>query len=176
MSICSLEQIIFYGFGGLSLITALGMIVSKNTVQSLLLLAMTFLSVAALWLSLGSEFLAIMLLLIYVGAIMVLFLFVVMMIDLETLRLKEGLIRHFLLGLLVAALLLALLLYVLGGAHSGFHQYARPEHWKGFSLETLGLVLYTDYLYPFALVGLLLFVAMMVAIVIARMRAQDPQS
>jgi NADH-quinone oxidoreductase subunit J len=157
-------NIIFYTFSLVSLLAASQVILSRNPVKSVLSLVLCFFSTAILWMLCESEFLSIVLILVYVGAVMVLFLFVVMMLDIKISFLKEGFIKYLPLGIFVGVL------FVLGIVYSityntiisckTFAPY--PEGYN--NVKTLGEVLFTEYLYPFEVSGIILLVAMIAAI------------
>lgn len=152
-----IERIFFYGFSSLALISASLMVFIKNPVKALLCLALTFFSVVPLWLLLKAEFLSMILILVYVGAIMVLFLFVIMMVDIEIEIQNARLMHYFPIGLLVGVSMAIILVYSL-------KDFAHLESGAGFSLNQLGLVLYSNYLYPLEIAGILLLSAMIAAI------------
>ena len=110
----SVEQIIFYILAGLMVFSALMVITARNPVHSALYLVVTFFFSAGIWILLEAEFLAIVLILVYVGAVMVLFLFVVMMLDINLARIKEGFIRYLPLGIAVAVLMAAMMILAVG--------------------------------------------------------------
>lgn len=152
-----IERAIFYGFSSLTLVSASLVVFLKNPVQAVLCLAFTFLSMVPLWLLLNAEFLSMILILVYVGAIMVLFLFVIMMVDIEIESQNTRLMRYFPIGLLVGAVMAAILIFSLGS-------FENLKPGSGFSLNELAIVLYTDYLYPLEIAGILLLSAMIAAI------------
>ncbi len=158
-----IERIIFYSFCSLALLSAAMMVMLRNPVKALLCLALVFVCNAALWLLLRAEFLSMILVLVYVGAIMVLFLFVVMMIDIESVELQKGLTRYFPLGIGAYLLMSVLLLYVVNATIFGLKGYPYPDQ-VPYSLKNLGVALYTDYLYALIVAGVLLLLAMIAAI------------
>ena len=177
----SIEQIIFYVFAALTLASALMVITAKNPIQAALSLVLTFFLAAGIWLILEAEFLAITLVLVYVGAVMVLFLFVVMMLDINMAQLRAGFIRYLPIGLLVAVLLAVLLVMAVGPAHFGLVQFAEPvRHAPDYSnVRELGRVMYTVYVYPFEIASVILLVAIIAAITLTHRRRsstkrQDP--
>ena len=171
----SVEQIIFYVFAGLTLASSLMVITAKNPVQAALSLVLTFFLAAGVWLILEAEFLAITLVLVYVGAVMVLFLFVVMMLDINIAQLRAGFIRYLPIGLLVVASLAALLIMAVGPAHFGLEQFVEPaRHTADYSnVRELGLVMYTVYVYPFEIASIILVVAIIAAIALTHRRRPD---
>ncbi|WP_251358364.1 NADH-quinone oxidoreductase subunit J [Kangiella sp. TOML190] len=142
------------------------MITVKNSVQAVLCLVLTFFSTAALWLLLEAEFLAITLVLVYVGAVTVLFLFVVMMLDVDFAALKQGFAKHLPLGLLVGLALFGGIYWVVRSQVFGSEVIAEPaKHEQGYSnVEELGRLLYGEYFYPFEIAGVILLVAIIAAI------------
>jgi NADH-quinone oxidoreductase subunit J len=130
------------------------------------LLVLCFFNTAVLWLLLQAEFLAIVLVLVYVGAVMVLFLFVVMMLDINVATLRAGYARYLPLGLVIAILMIVQIAAVVGAGYFGLEFYPRPEALPADHSNTreLGLVLYTHYVYAFELAALILMVAIIVAI------------
>jgi NADH-quinone oxidoreductase subunit J len=176
-----LEAVVFYSFGGVLLLSGLLVITARNPVHGVLFLVLAFFTAAALWLLLQAEFLAIVLMLVYVGAVMVLFLFVVMMLDVNIAKMREGFTRYAPLGILIAALVVVEIGSVvwvksLGGATP---EAAASVAVEGYSnTRALGELLYTKYLYPFELAAVLLLVAIVAAISLtmrhrAGMKAQD---
>ena len=163
----SLEAIAFYALSIVAVISAFCVVAMRNPVHSVLFLILTFFSAAGLFVLLGAEFLAMLLVVVYVGAVAVLFLFVVMMLDVDFVELKQGFLRYAPLGGLVGIILLAQLVLV-GGAWvqpAGTHVIA-PANDGVTNAQALGRVLYTDYLFLFQLSGLVLFVAMVGAVVL----------
>ncbi|MBS0288041.1 MAG: NADH-quinone oxidoreductase subunit J [Proteobacteria bacterium] len=160
------EQLVFYTFSFMAIVSALMMILSKNAVRSVLYLVFTFFCMAGIWMLLESEFLAIVLVLVYVGAVMVLFLFVVMMLDMEAPLMRESLVKHWPIGAVVASITIALLIMSLNKQQFGLEEAtAYVPHASDYShVKALGTLLYTDYLLPFEIAGILLLVAMVAAI------------
>jgi NADH-quinone oxidoreductase subunit J len=148
----------------------------KNPVHSALCLVVTFFSAASIWLLLEAEFLAIVLVLVYVGAVMVLFLFVVMMLDIDIEALRSGFTRHFVLGLVTAAVVGVeiILLVVAKGLGGGLDMKGGfvPVDAAASNTTELGTALYTKYLYPFELAAVLLLVAIIAAIVLTMRRRE----
>ena len=160
------NEIVFYFFAAILILAALGVITARNPVHAALLLVLAFFTSAAIWLQLQAEFLAITLVLVYVGAVMVLFLFVVMMLDINLARLREGFWSYLPLGALVALLLVAEMVIVLGGRYAGFSDMpAPPQLPSGYSnTKELGRLIYTEYVYPFEIAAMILLVAIISAI------------
>jgi NADH-quinone oxidoreductase subunit J len=163
-------QVLFYAFATLLVVSALGVITLRNPVYSALCLVVCFFTSAALWLLIEAEFLAIVLVLVYVGAVMVLFLFVVMMLDINIEELRRGFTRYAWLGAVTAAVLaLEILGVVIGrGLGAGMNMKAGmvPVAASASNTTELGTVLYTKYVYPFELAAMLLLVAIIAAIVL----------
>jgi NADH-quinone oxidoreductase subunit J len=162
----SFERFVFYMFAAILVYAAARVITVRNPVHAALHLVLAFFTCAGLWLMLEAEFLAITLVLVYVGAVMVLFLFVVMMLDINTAPLREGFIRYLPVGLTVAALMLLEMFLVVGTRYFGAEQVAIPAR-KGADYSNtreLGSVLYTDYVYPFEIASVILLVAIIAAI------------
>lgn len=160
-----LEQIIFYVFGGLLILSSLMVITVRNPVYAALFLVLAFFFCAGIWLLLQAEFLAIVLILVYVGAVMVLFLFVVMMLDINLSELQAGYAKYLPMGIIVAVLMAYAMSLVL--THESFqtNDIAKVISESEYSnTEKLGLELYTRYLYPFEIAGAILLVAIIAAI------------
>jgi NADH-quinone oxidoreductase subunit J len=159
----------FYLFAVLAVAAAVMVIVAKNPVHAVLYLILAFFNAAGLFVLLGAEFLAMILIIVYVGAVAVLFLFVVMMLDVDFAELKAGFIKNAPVGLLVGGIVLAelVLLFVGRGFGLGAAHPAGAAVATGVSnTQALGLVLYTRYVYYFQVAGLILLVAMIGAIVL----------
>jgi len=148
------------------LLAACLVITVRNPVKAALFLVLAFFSGACIWITLEAEFLAIVMVLVYVGAVMVLFLFVVMMLDINITRIREGFGEYLPIGGLVAALMVLEIAIVLGGDSFGVQSMPRPApHAPGFSnTRELGLLIYTDYVYAFEIAALVLLVAIVAAI------------
>jgi NADH-quinone oxidoreductase subunit J len=161
----SFALLLFYFFGAILLASALAVILVRNPVHAALFLVLAFVTAAGLWLLLYAEFLAITLVLVYVGAVMVLFLFVVMMLDINIDLLREGFWRNLPLAAGVGILMaIEMGLLVLRASQPGTSPGAPPP---GFSnTKALGHVLYTDYVYAFELAAFVLLVAIVAAIAI----------
>jgi NADH-quinone oxidoreductase subunit J len=163
-----LEAIAFYVLAGVAVFAALAVVSARNPVHSVLFLILTFFNAAGLFVLMGAEFLAMLLVVVYVGAVAVLFLFVVMMLDVDFVELKQGFLNYMPLGGLVGAVLLAELVLVTGAVRGQANFADRPTALPDgvTNAERIGRVLYTDYLLLFQLAGLVLFVAMIGAIVL----------
>jgi NADH-quinone oxidoreductase subunit J len=161
-----IHAIFFYLFAGVCIASAVMVVTSRNPVHSVLFLILAFVNAAGLFVLLGAEFLAMILIVVYVGAVAVLFLFVVMMLDVDFAELREGFLSYLPIGALVGAILLAELLLVVGGwaiNPSAGNAIAATQNVS--NTKAIGLVLYTRYVYFFEASGLILLVAMIGAIV-----------
>ncbi len=160
-------NVLFYVFGAILVVTALGVITARNPVHCALFLVAAFLNSAVIWLLLQAEFLALTLIVVYVGAVMVLWLFVVMMLDVDVEKLRQGFTRYAPLGALIALIVVAqigLVVYVrrLGLDDTAAAVVNRPEGYS--NTQELGHLLYTQYLYPFEIAAVILLVAIVAAI------------
>ncbi|MEW6354081.1 MAG: NADH-quinone oxidoreductase subunit J [Pseudomonadota bacterium] len=166
------QQIIFYFFAFVLVASGALVITVRNPVHAALFLVLAFFTSAAVWLLLEAEFLAITLVLVYVGAVMVLFLFVVMMLDINIAPLREGFARYLPVGGLVAALIALEMWLVVGPGQFGLRQVAPPTpHPADYSnTRELGSLLYTDYVYQFEIAAALLLVAIIAAIALTLRR------
>lgn len=159
------EKIIFYVLFAITFFSSLGVITARNPVYSVLYLVLTFFTVAMVWVMLEAEFLGIVLVLVYVGAVMVLFIFVVMMLDINLVPLREGFTRYLPVGLFVAMVMIAEMIVVVGPGNFGSDKYQALKHTAEYSnTEELGSVLYTVYVYPFEIASVILLVAIVAAI------------
>ena len=161
-----MEQSIFYAFAAILLFAATMVVTVRNPVRAALFLILAFFTSSGIWLLLEAEFLAMTLVLVYVGAVMVLFLFVVMMLDIDLAPLQEGFTKYLPLGILVAALITIEMVAVLGASHFGLDIVSAPiPHPEGYSnTKEIGLLLYTVYVYPFEIASVILTVAIIAAI------------
>jgi NADH-quinone oxidoreductase subunit J len=161
--------IFFYLFAAICVASAVMVIVSKNPVHSVLFLILAFVNAAGLFMLMGAEFLAMILIVVYVGAVAVLFLFVVMMLDVDFTELRQGVLTYLPVGALVGAVLLAELLIVVGAWVIGPNVATTapiPTPSDISNTQALGLVLYTRYVFFFQVAGVILLVAMIGAIVL----------
>ena len=160
------QTFIFYAFSAVLVGAAVGVITARKPVHSALLLVLAFFTSAGLWMQLQEEFLAITLVLVYVGAVMVLFLFVVMMLDINLARLREGFWSSLPLGGVVALLLVAEIALILLGNYAGPGGVEAPAPLpQGYSnTKQLGRLIYTEYVYPFEIAAAILLVAIVAAI------------
>lgn len=168
-------QIIFYCFAAILVFAALRVISARNPVHAAMYLVLAFFTSAGLWLMLEAEFLAITLVLVYVGAVMVLFLFVVMMLDINLAPLREGFARYLPLGGAVALAIIIELGLVLGGRRFNLAHYAdpTPHDAKYSNTKELGAVLYTQYAYAFEVAAVILLVAIIAAIALTMRRRPE---
>ena len=160
------DQILFYVFSFWFIASSLAMIFSRNAAKSVLFLILSFFSAASIWILLEAEFLAITLILVYVGAVMVLFLFVIKMLNIDKSTLRAKFAGYLPLGFIVAAIIIAEMTLVLGGNQFGLDVVAAPaRHAADYSnITVLAMQLYTDYVYPFELAAVLLLIAIIAAI------------
>ena len=162
----SFEQILFYVFSTMLVLSAGAVITVRNPVHAVMFMVLCFVTSSALWLLLEAEFLAITLILVYVGAVMVLFLFVVMMLDINIARMREGFARYLPIGGIVAAITVAIMGLAVGRNNFGLDKVAAPVP-KGADYSNtheLGEQLYTTYVYPFEIASVVLLVAIVAAI------------
>ena len=164
-----LPALFFYLFAGICVASAVMVIVSRNPVHSVLYLILAFVNASGLFVLMGAEFLGMMLIVVYVGAVAVLFLFVIMMLDVDFLELREGFIEYLPVGLVIGGIFLFELLltvgfWVINPGVSKTITAAIPTNVS--NTEALGLVLYTTYIHYFQLAGMVLLVAMIGAIVL----------
>jgi NADH-quinone oxidoreductase subunit J len=157
-----LSSVFFYLFAGICCLAGLMVVSSRNPVHSVLFLILAFFNAAGLFILLNAEFLAMLLVVVYVGAVAVLFLFVVMMLDINYSELREGFQKYRSLGLLIGAVLLVEL-FATFFEYSG-NVKSLPSPGAVHNTKALGQVIYTDYIYLFQLAGLILLVAMIGAI------------
>ena len=167
----ALQAIAFYLMALVTLAAAFGVVSARNPVHSVLWLILSFFSAAGLFVLLGAEFLAMLLVVVYVGAVAVLFLFVVMMLDVDFAALRQGFARYMPIGLVVAAILAAEMVLVSTSVAGGGAAKASPGPMASGGLavtnaEAIGRVLYTNYVYFFQAAGMVLLVAMIGAIVL----------
>ena len=173
-----IEQSIFYFFAGLLIFAATMVIVVRNPVHAALFLILSFFTSAGIWLLLGAEFLAITLVLVYVGAVMVLFLFVIMMLDINLAPLREGFARFLPVGVLVAVLMMAAMGIIVGGGYFQASEPATmaPQVQEQGNTAALGQMLYTNYLYPFEIAGVILLVAIIAAIALTMRKPRSTKT
>jgi NADH-quinone oxidoreductase subunit J len=170
-----IQATVFYFFSAILVLSALAMITVRNPVHAALFLVLAFFTSGALWLLLEAEFLGIVLVLVYVGAVMVLFLFVVMMLDINIAKMRAGYAKYLPVGLLVGAAMAAEMIIILSkSTFEHVQPNAKPADYS--NTQELGELLYTEYVYPFEIAGVILLVAIIAAITLTmRKRAASKQ-
>ena len=164
-------SVLFYAFSAILLFSAFKVVTARNTVHATLYLMLAFFQASMVWMLMRAEFLAITLVLVYLGAVMVLFLFVVMMLDLDTESMRQGFWRHLPLAAVVGALMAAEISIVL---MDGFSAMPAPGPEVGAeNTLALGMLLYTEYLYPLEVAAVLLLVAIIAAIALTLRSRKD---
>jgi NADH-quinone oxidoreductase subunit J len=165
-------HVLFYVFAAILVISALGVITARNPVHCALFLVFAFLNSAVIWLLLEAEFLAVTLIVVYVGAVMVLWLFVVMMLDVDVEKLRQGFTRYAPLGALIALIVVAQIGVVVWVRRLGLPEVPmQAPQPQGYSnTAELGELLYTQYLYPFEVAAVILLVAIVAAITLTMRR------
>jgi NADH-quinone oxidoreductase subunit J len=165
-------NLLFYVFGAILVVSALGVITARNPVHCALFLVFAFLNSSVIWLLLEAEFLAVTLVVVYVGAVMVLWLFVVMMLDVDIEKLRQGFTRYAPLGALIALIVVAQIGVVVWVRRLGLPevpmQTPKPAGYS--NTAELGQMLYTQYLYPFEVAAVILLVAIVAAITLTMRR------
>ncbi|MCK0128288.1 NADH-quinone oxidoreductase subunit J [Erythrobacter sp. F6033] len=166
-----IQTLAFYLFAGLVIASAVMVIMSRNPVHSVLWLILAFFNAAGLMVLVGAEFIAMLLVIVYVGAVAVLFLFVVMMLDIDFAAMRAGFIKNFPLGIAVALILLAELILGLGAYNAGGLELATADGSAAqgvgqSNIEAIGVLLYGRYIFLFEVAGIILLVAMIGAIVL----------
>lgn len=170
-----IESVVFYFFALVCIASATAVISVRNPVHAALFLVLTFFSSAFIWMLLEAEFLAITLVLVYVGAVMVLFLFVVMMLDINIARLREGFVKFLPIGILLSVVMFGLFYVVLSGDYFAAETIQQPEPKSAdySNTKALGAVLYTDYVLAFEIAAVILLVAIVAAISLTQRRRKD---
>ena len=171
------EAAVFYAFGAVLLASGVAVITARNPVHGVLFLVLAFFTAAALWLLLNAEFLAIALVVVYVGAVMVLFLFVVMMLDINLERVREGFWRNLPLALVVGGVMVWEMVTILAFRYFGVEPRQVPPDYS--NTRALGKLIYVDYVYPFEIAAVVLLVAIIAAIALTHRtrketKHQDP--
>lgn len=171
----SFPTLCFYLFSAILVFAGLRVITARNPVHAVLYLVLAFFTSGMIWMLMQAEFLAIAIVLIYVGAVMVLFLFVVMMLDINVDKMREGFWRYLPVGLVVAAIMVAEMAMVLNGRYFRLeNQHAPQAVDAGYSnAQDLARVIFTDYAYPFELASLILLVAMISAVMLTYRRRES---
>jgi len=170
------ETAVFYAFALILLFAALRVITARNPVHAALYLVLAFFTASAIWLLLRAEFLAITLVLVYVGAVMVLFLFVVMMLDINLERLREGFWQYLPLGAMVGVLMAFEMAAVLYSRWAGLAVPPRPLPPGYSNTKELGRLIYTQYAYAFEIAAVVLLVAIIAAIALTLRRRKDTKA
>lgn len=161
------ELVVFYLFAAIMIFAAARVITVRNPVHAAMFLVLTFFTCAAIWLLLEAEFLAITLVLVYVGAVMVLFLFVVMMLDVNVEPLREGFVKYLPVGILVGVIMLIEMVFLITQRYFKNEQFPVPERASAEAMsntERLGRLLYDEYLFQFEVAAIILLVAIVAAI------------
>ncbi len=172
----SFFDVVFYLFATITVLAGVGVVVARNPVHAALFLVLAFCSAAGIWMLLEAEFLAITLILVYVGAVMVLFLFVVMMLDINLVKLREGFWRWFPFGALLAGLMVFEMIWVLGSRQTADVSKAVVHAIDYSNTKELGRLIYTQYVYPFEIAAVILLVAMVAAIALTLRRRTGVKS
>ncbi len=173
-----IEQLVFYLFAAVLVLSAVMVVVVRNPVHAALFLVLSFFASAAIWLLLYAEFLAIVLVLVYVGAVMVLFMFVVMLLDINLVVIREGFARYLPVGIVIAVLMVVAMGLVVGSHYFMTDQFMPmiPDEHTEPNTKALGNLLYTQYLYQFEIAGAILLVAIIAAISLAMSKAKSTKT
>ncbi len=170
------KTVLFYVFAAIMLVAALRVITAKNPVHAALFLVLAFFNAAGIWMLLKAEFLAIVLVLVYVGAVMVLFLFVVMMLDINMDKMREGFWSYLPLASAIGALIVAEMAVIL---FRGFYDFDQSEAAMAANIggtKELGLLIYTKYIYGFEIAAAILLVAMIAAVALTLRKRKDTKA
>ena len=158
-------QILFYFFATIAIFSALMVVASTHPVRGVLSLVLTFFAMAGIWILLHAEFLALILVLVYVGAVMTLFLFVVMMLRVNVAHMREGFVRYLPFAIVLSLLIVGIIILAVGPKQFGLANMPVPiTPANDNNLADLGMVLYTQYAYPFEIAAVLLLTAIVAAI------------
>ncbi|WP_304985430.1 NADH-quinone oxidoreductase subunit J [Coxiella-like endosymbiont] len=161
-------EVIFFIFAALLIAATVMVIISRNPVHAVLFLVLAFFASAILWMMMQTEFLALVLIFVYVGAVTTLFLFVVMMLNIDLSKTQEKFVRFLPFGLIAMFLLIATMIVVVSPRRFGIAAVSFPCMSANFSnVKAMGSILYTDYLYPFQIAAVILLVAIIAAITLA---------
>jgi len=171
----NIEPILFYVFSAILVLSSCAVITVRSPVHAALFLVLAFFTCAAIWMLMEAEFLSIVLVLVYVGAVMVLFLFVVMMLDVNVEPMREGFIQYLPVGIAVAVIILLEMAFIVGPRFFGLDQVGAPAaHGADYSnTKELGEILYTVYAYPFEIAATILLIAIVAAITLTMRRRPD---
>jgi NADH-quinone oxidoreductase subunit J len=168
------KTFVFYVLAAILVFAALRTITARNPVHAALFLVLAFFSTAALWMLLEAEFLAIILIMVYVGAVMVLFMFVVMMLDIDIARLRHRFWSYLPLGGMIGLLMVAEMALVLSGKYFSVEALPGQSMPAGYSnTKELGRLLYTEYVYPFELASVILLVGVIAAVMLTLRQRKD---
>lgn len=172
------QQLLFYLFASITVFAGVMVVVANNPVRCALFLVLAFFTTAAIWMLAEAEFLALILILVYVGAVMTLFLFVIMMLNIDVASIQKRFVKYIPIGVLIVGVLTALMFIAIKPEHFGFAHLTQgglhgPEY---KNVEELGEVLYTQFAYPFILAAVLLLVAIISAISLVHRRPQNCKS
>lgn len=171
-------QFVFYIFSLAAIASGMMVVASKNPVHSVLFLVFTFVAMSGVWILLNAEFLALILVLVYVGAVMTLFLFVVMMLSMNIVSVKEGFVRYLPLGLLIVFLVVGVIMMVVAREQLGLSAMPAPNPKPAdySNVVELGSVLYTQYVFAFEIAAVLLLTAIVAAITLTHRERKDHKS
>ena len=167
------ETVVFYAFAAILLVAGVRVITARNPVHAALFLVLAFFTASAIWLLLRAEFLALTLMVVYVGAVMVLFLFVVMMLDVNVERLREGFWKNLPLAVVVGGIMMMEMAAVLAGRYFGAAPRPVPRPADYSNTKELGRLIYTHYAYAFEVAAVILLVAIVAAIALTLRRRKD---
>ena len=170
------KSILFYVFAAIMILASVRVITTKNPVHAALFLVLAFFNAAGIWMLLKAEFLAIVLVLVYVGAVMVLFLFVVMMLDINMDRIREGFWSHLPMASIIGAVIVLEMAAVLWRGFLGFEQSAEAAAANIGGTKELGLLIYTKYIYGFEIAAVILLVAMIAAVSLTLRKRKDTKA
>ena len=168
--------VLFYVFAAIMVLSALRVITAKNPVHAALFLVLAFFNAAGIWLLLKAEFLAIVLVLVYVGAVMVLFLFVVMMLDINVDRMREGFWGYLPMASIIGAVIVIEMALVLWNGYSNFAQTPEAAALNLGGTRELGRLIYTQYIYGFEIAAVVLLVAIIAAVALTLRRRSDSKA
>lgn len=171
-------QLIFYLFSVIAIFSGVMVVVSSNPVRGALFLVLTFFAMSGIWLILNAEFLALVLVLVYVGAVMTLFLFVVMMLRVNIVSVREGFVQYLPFAILTVLVLIGLSVMVIGPEQFGLGQVPEPSQKPAdySNITDLGLLLYTEYVYPFEIAAVMLLTAIVAAISLSHRKPRERKS
>jgi len=166
-----MTAILFYIFAAILVVAACRVIIARSPVTAVMHLVLSFFTASMIWMLLKAEFLAILLVLVYVGAVMVLFLFVVMMLDIDSAKLREGFRAHLPLGMIVGAIMVAEMAFVLASAYWDQSVAQAPADFN--NTRAIGVAMYTEYIYAVEIAAVILLVGMVAAIALTLRRRTD---